>query len=134
MDSTTHLKLEDTPMITDFDDLCLWTYVIVDDMLIKLAPLLRRPGPAPDCSDSELIAMILLNVRGGPLKHNCYPNLASTGICSLYYLVRAGSIDDGVTWGQSSIRFDSCCCQTLKSRRSICVLLIVCRCQSCSFT
>ena len=32
-------------MITDFDDLCLWTYVIVDDMLIELAPLLRRPGP-----------------------------------------------------------------------------------------
>ena len=47
-------------MITDFDDLCLWTYVIVDDMLIKLAPLLRRPGPCPDCSDSEVIAMILI--------------------------------------------------------------------------
>ena len=47
-------------MITDFDDFCLWTYVIVDDMLIKLAPLLRRPGPSPDCSDSELIAMILI--------------------------------------------------------------------------
>ena len=41
-------------MITDFDDLCLWTYVIVDDLLIKLAPLLRRPaGPPPPCSDSE---------------------------------------------------------------------------------
>ena len=47
-------------MITDFDDLCLWTYVVVDDMLIKLAPLLRRPGPCPDCSDSELITMILI--------------------------------------------------------------------------
>lgn len=47
-------------MITDFDDLCLWTYVIVDDMLIELAPLLRRPGPSPDCSDSELIAMVLI--------------------------------------------------------------------------
>ena len=47
-------------MITDFDDLCLWTYVIVDDMLIKLAPLLRRPGPSPNCSDSELITMILI--------------------------------------------------------------------------
>ncbi len=47
-------------MITDFDDLCLWTYVIVDDLLIQLAPLLRRPGPSPDCSDSELIAMILI--------------------------------------------------------------------------
>ena len=47
-------------MITDFDDLCLWTYVIVDDIVIKLTPLLRRPGPSPDCSDSELIAMILI--------------------------------------------------------------------------
>ena len=47
-------------MITDFDDLCLWTYVIVDDMVIKLAPLLRCPGPSPHCSDSELIAMILI--------------------------------------------------------------------------
>ena len=47
-------------MITDFDDLCLWTYVIVDDILIKLAPLCRRPGPPPRCSDSELIAMVLI--------------------------------------------------------------------------
>ena len=47
-------------MITDFDDLCLWTYVTVDDILIKLTPLLRRPGPCPNCSDSELIAMILV--------------------------------------------------------------------------
>ena len=47
-------------MITDFDDLCLWTYVIVDDIVIKLTPLLRRPGPRPDCSDSELITMILI--------------------------------------------------------------------------
>ena len=47
-------------MITNFDDLCLWTYVIVDDILIQLTPLLRRPGPCPDCSDSELITMILV--------------------------------------------------------------------------
>ena len=47
-------------MITDFDDLCLWTYVIVDDIVIKLAPSLRRPGPCPDCSDSKLITMILV--------------------------------------------------------------------------
>ena len=34
-------------MITDFDDLCLWTYVIVDDMLIELAitPTPRPPAP-----------------------------------------------------------------------------------------
>ena len=47
-------------MITDFEDFCLWTYVIVDDILIKLAPLLKRPGPPPACSDSELITMILI--------------------------------------------------------------------------
>ena len=47
-------------MITDFDDLCLWTYVIVDDIVIKLAPSLRRPGPCPGCSDSKLITMILV--------------------------------------------------------------------------
>ena len=34
-------------MITDFDDLCLWTYVIVDDLLIELAPLRDAPGPLP---------------------------------------------------------------------------------------
>ena len=69
MDLTTHLKLEDIPMITDFDDLCLWTYVIVDDMLIQLAPLLQRPGPSPDCSDSELIAMILVaECKGGDIE------------------------------------------------------------------
>ena len=60
MDLTPHLPLEAPPMITDFDDLCLWTYVIVDDMMIQLAPVLRRPGPCPDCSDSEVITMILV--------------------------------------------------------------------------
>ncbi len=56
-------------MITDFDDLCLWTYVIVDDILIKLEPLLRRPGPPPHCSDSELIAMILIaECKGGDIE------------------------------------------------------------------
>ena len=30
-------------MITDFDDLCLYTYVTVDDILMKIEPLLQRP-------------------------------------------------------------------------------------------
>ena len=47
-------------MITNFDDLCLWTYVTVDDIVIELAPVRQRPGPCPACSDSELIAMILV--------------------------------------------------------------------------
>ena len=47
-------------MITDFNDLCLYTYVIVDDIMITLEPLLRRPGPTPLCTDSELITLILV--------------------------------------------------------------------------
>jgi len=47
-------------MITDFDDFCLWMYVIVDDMWQQIAPLFKRPGPAPTCSDGELVAMALI--------------------------------------------------------------------------
>ena len=47
-------------MIHDFDDFCLLVYVIVDDLCQQLEPFLRRPGPAPDCSDSELIALCLI--------------------------------------------------------------------------
>ena len=47
-------------MITDFDDFCLWVYVVVDDLCQKLAAQRRRPGPLPGCSDSELIAMSLI--------------------------------------------------------------------------
>ena len=47
-------------MIHDFEDFCTYTFVIVDDIVQKLAPMLKRPGPAPDCSDSELIAMTLI--------------------------------------------------------------------------
>ena len=46
-------------MIHDFEDFCTYVFVIVDDILQELAPVLKRPGPAPDCSDSELIAMTL---------------------------------------------------------------------------
>ena len=47
-------------MITDFDDFCLWTLVIVDDLCLRLAPFFQRPGPAPECADSELIALTLI--------------------------------------------------------------------------
>ena len=47
-------------MITDFDDLCLYTYVTVDDILMTIEPLLRHPGPTPLCTDSELITMVLV--------------------------------------------------------------------------
>jgi len=44
-------------MIAHFDDFCLWVYVVVDDMCKELKGHLRRPGPEPECSDSELIAI-----------------------------------------------------------------------------
>ena len=47
-------------MIHDFDDFCLYVYVIVDDIYRALRPLLRRPGPAPVFSDSELLAVCLV--------------------------------------------------------------------------
>lgn len=48
-------------MINTFDDFCLYAYVIVDDLWEQqIAPRLSKPGPVPDCSDSELITMILV--------------------------------------------------------------------------
>ncbi|MEW6402821.1 MAG: hypothetical protein AB1649_13545 [Chloroflexota bacterium] len=47
-------------MINDFNDFCTWTYVEVDDMWLKLAPFFKRPGLAPECPDSELLAMALI--------------------------------------------------------------------------
>ena len=47
-------------MINEFDDFCLYVYVIVDTIVKPLADLLKRPGPEPVCSDSELIALSLL--------------------------------------------------------------------------
>lgn len=47
-------------MIADFDDFCLRMFVLIDDLWPRIAPLLRRPGPEPDCSDSELVTMALV--------------------------------------------------------------------------
>ena len=47
-------------MIDNFDDFCLWMYVIVDDMWQQIAPYFKRPGPEPICSDSELLTMALV--------------------------------------------------------------------------
>ena len=47
-------------MIDTFDDFCLWMYVIVDDSYKELLPRLKRPGPAAECSDSELLTMALV--------------------------------------------------------------------------
>ena len=47
-------------MINEFDDFCLYVYVIVDTMIQPMGMLLKRPGPEPVCSDSELIALSLI--------------------------------------------------------------------------
>ena len=47
-------------MINDFDEFCLWMYFVVDDIWLKIAPFFKRPGPPPDCPDSELLAMALI--------------------------------------------------------------------------
>ena len=47
-------------MIAHLDDFCLWAYVLVDDMFQVVKADLRRPGPKPACSDSELIAICLI--------------------------------------------------------------------------
>jgi len=35
-------------------------YVVIDDLCPHLAPVRRRPGPTPGCSDSELLTMALV--------------------------------------------------------------------------
>jgi len=47
-------------MINDFNDFCTWMYIVTDDIWLKIAPLFKRPGPAPECPDSELLAMAII--------------------------------------------------------------------------
>jgi IS5 family transposase len=47
-------------MVTSFEDFCTWVYVVVDDLWKQVAPLFHRPGPAPRCADTELLAMALI--------------------------------------------------------------------------
>jgi len=63
-------------IIKDFADFCLTTYVIVDDIYQQLMPLLKRPGPQPECSDSELIAMVLIaESKGWDLETDILSNM-----------------------------------------------------------
>jgi hypothetical protein len=52
-------------MFDSFEDFCTWMYVVVDDLYHQIAPLFHRPGPAPLCSDSELLAMALIGESRG---------------------------------------------------------------------
>ncbi len=44
-------------MTAHFVDSCLWVHLPGDDMGKELEGHLRRPGPQPECSDNELIAI-----------------------------------------------------------------------------
>jgi len=48
-------------MIADFETLCTWMYVIVDEIWQQVAPSFVRPGPPPKCSDSELLTLFLVS-------------------------------------------------------------------------
>lgn len=48
-------------MMHTFEDFCLYAYVIVDDIWQEIAPRFSRPGPQPQCSDSELITIALVS-------------------------------------------------------------------------
>lgn len=65
-------------MIADFTDFCLYVYVIVDDIMQELEPILRRPGPAPVFSDSELIAICLIGeCKGWDVETDLLSNMAA---------------------------------------------------------
>ncbi len=58
-------------MIAEFDDFCLLMYVVIDEVWHQLAPLFGRPGPAPACSNSELMTMAIVGqCRGWDLETN----------------------------------------------------------------
>lgn len=47
-------------MINDFEDFCLWMYVVIDDIWLQIAPFFKLSGPRPECPDSELLTMALV--------------------------------------------------------------------------
>jgi hypothetical protein len=56
-------------MIDNFDDFCLYMYVIVDDLMQEIAGRFKRRGPVPTCSDSEMLTMVLVGeCRGWDLE------------------------------------------------------------------
>ena len=85
-------------MITEFEDFCTWVFVVVDDIWEQIAPFFKRPGPAPVCSDSELIAMALIGeCRGGIWRLNCSVVGKNIVQCFTTFLRKAASTGAGGT-------------------------------------
>jgi len=51
---------EDAMIVTDFADFCLVTYMLVDDLWDALPAALKPRGEQSDCSNSELLTMVLV--------------------------------------------------------------------------
>lgn len=52
-------------MIENFEDFCLWIYVLVDDFWKEIEKQFKHPRQKPLCSDSELLSMILISEARG---------------------------------------------------------------------
>lgn len=52
-------------MMAQFEDYCLWMYVVIDELWPGVAARYRRSGPSPACSDSELVTMVLVGESRG---------------------------------------------------------------------
>ena len=77
-------------MINDFEDFCTWMYMIVDDIWQQSAPLFKRPGPKPECSDSELITMTIVGeCRGWDVETEMRAIGKNIEICFLLFLRKA---------------------------------------------
>lgn len=48
-------------MIENFDDFCLWMYVVVDDLWQGIGGRYKHRRQLPVCSDSELLSMVLIS-------------------------------------------------------------------------
>ena len=48
-------------MIENFDDFCLWMYVVVDDLWKEIEVGYKHRRQRPECSDSELMSMVLIS-------------------------------------------------------------------------
>lgn len=56
----TKTQLRDETMIEDFDDFCLWMYVVVDDIWQAIKDRVKHRRQEALCSDGELLSMILI--------------------------------------------------------------------------
>jgi len=48
-------------MITNFEDLCIYSYVVIDELWQKIEPNFRHHGPQSAFSDSELITVAIIS-------------------------------------------------------------------------